>query len=77
MSQKKLYICKWINIQAYDSQLNDFKHVSVLGNAPANILFNLVKVEKKWDGAPRKCNNYKVSIDEDTLLTGVTIEKKM
>ena len=29
-----------------------FKHDSVLGNAPANKLFDLVKIEKEYDGAP-------------------------
>lgn len=47
MNQKKSVYLQMKHFQAYDSQLNDLKHVSVLGNAPANILFNLVKVEKK------------------------------
>ena len=51
MNQKKSVYLQMKHFQAYDSQLNDLKHVSVLGNAPANILFNLVKVEKKCDGA--------------------------
>ena len=52
-----------------------FKHDSVLGNAPANKLFDLVKVEKKCEGAPRAFSDYTVSIDKDALPIGVTIEE--
>ena len=52
-----------------------FKHDSVLGNAPANKLFDLVKIEKKCDGAPRKFDDYKVSIDKDNCPSGVCIEE--
>ena len=51
-----------------------FKHDSMLGNAPANKLFDLVKVQKKCDGAPRKFEDYEVTIDRDYLPAGVTIE---
>ncbi len=52
-----------------------FKHDSVLGNAPANILFDRVKVEKKCDGAPRKFSDYEVTIDDRNLPAGVSIEE--
>ena len=52
-----------------------FKHDSVLGNAPANKLFDLVKIEKKCDGAPRKFDDYKVNIDLDNCPSGVCIEE--
>ena len=52
-----------------------FKHDSVLGNAPANKLFDLVKIEKKCDGAPRKFDDYKVNIDTDNCPSGVCIEE--
>lgn len=52
-----------------------FRHESVLGNAPANKLFDLVKIEKVCDGAPRKFEDYKVTIEKDNLPTGVTIEE--
>jgi CRISPR-associated protein Csd2 len=52
-----------------------FKHESVLGNAPANKLFDLVKVEKTCDGAPRKFDDYKVTIDKNSLPIGVTVEE--
>ena len=50
-----------------------FKHDSVLGNAPANKLFDLVKVEKKCDGAPREFEDYKVAINRNNLPTGVNV----
>jgi CRISPR-associated protein Csd2 len=47
----------------------------VLGNAPANKLFDLVKVEKKCEDAPRKFTDYEVTIDKSNLPAGVTIEE--
>lgn len=52
-----------------------FKHDSVLGNAPANKLFDLVKIEKKTVGAPRSFSDYGVTIDASNLPSGVTIEE--
>lgn len=52
-----------------------FKHDSVLGNAPANKLFDLVKVEKKCADAPRSFSDYTVTIDKNSLPTGVTVEE--
>ncbi|MBE6332410.1 MAG: type I-C CRISPR-associated protein Cas7/Csd2 [Bacteroidales bacterium] len=52
-----------------------FKHDSVLGNAPANKLFDMVKVEKKCEDAPRKFTDYEVTIDRSNLPAGVTIEE--
>lgn len=52
-----------------------FKHESKLGNAPANELFDLVTIEKKCTGAPRKFDDYLVSIDKSNLPAGVTIEE--
>lgn len=52
-----------------------FKHDSILGNEPANKLFDLVKVEKKCEGAPRKFEDYEVTIDKENLPAGVTIEE--
>ena len=52
-----------------------FKHESVLGNAPANKLFDRVKVEKKCAGAPRKFEDYIVTVDRESLPAGVTIEE--
>ena len=52
-----------------------FKHDSVLGNAPANKLFDLVKVEKVCDGAPRSFNDYTVTIDKAGLPAKVIVEE--
>ena len=52
-----------------------FKHDSVLGNAPANKLFDLVKVEKVCDGAPRSFSDYTVTIDKDKLPANVTVDE--
>ena len=52
-----------------------FKHDSMLGNAPANILFDLVNVQKKCDGAPRKFDDYEVTINRANLPSGVAIEE--
>ncbi len=52
-----------------------FKHNSVLGNAPANKLFERVKVEKRCEGAPRSFEDYKVTIDKNNLPAGVTLEE--
>ena len=52
-----------------------FKHESILGNAPANKLFDRVKVEKKCAGTPRKFEDYEVTIDNNNLPAGVTIEE--
>lgn len=51
-----------------------FKHDSVLGNAPANKLFDLVKVEKNCDGVTRSFSDYKVIINENPY-NGVSIEE--
>lgn len=53
-----------------------FKHNSVLGNAPANKLFDLVKVERKDKSiTARSFADYEVTIDKEHLPTGVTIEE--
>lgn len=52
-----------------------FKHGSMLGNAPANKLFDLVKIEKICDGAPRSFSDYKVTIDKEAVPANVTVEE--
>ena len=52
-----------------------FKHDSVLGNAPANKLFDLEKVNKVCDGAPRSFSDYTVTIDKAGLPANVTVEE--
>lgn len=52
-----------------------FKHDSELGNAPANKLFDLVKVKKVCDGVPRSFSDYTVTIDKAALPANVTVEE--
>lgn len=52
-----------------------FKHDSMLGNAPANKLFDLVTVTKICDGAPRSFKDYSVTIDRDNVPLGITVEE--
>lgn len=52
-----------------------FKHDSMLGNAPANKLFDLVSVTKTCYGAPRSFKDYSVTIDKDNVPSGVTVEE--
>ena len=52
-----------------------FKHDSPLGNAPANKLFDLVKVEKVCDGAPRSFHDYVVSVDYENVPAMVKVEE--
>ncbi len=51
-----------------------FRHDSELGNAPANKLFDLVKIEKLTDATPRSFCDYQITIDEASVPSGVTIE---
>jgi len=54
-----------------------FKHDSPLGNAPAHKLFDLVSVERNaGDEVPRCYNDYAVTIDENTIPSGVSLERK-
>ena len=50
-----------------------FKHDSELGNAPAHVLFDLVKVKKKEeiDGPARKYEDYEVIIDKGSVPQGI------
>lgn len=52
-----------------------FRHDSELGNAPANKLFDRVRVEKKCPGAPRSFSDYTVTIDREGLPQSITIEE--
>ena len=51
-----------------------FRHDSELGNAPANKLFDLVKIEKTTDSVPRSFSDYRVVVVE-SLPKGVTVEE--
>ena len=52
-----------------------FKHDSVLGNAPANKLFDRVQVKRDCIGAPRSFSDYTISVDKEGLPNGVTVEE--
>lgn len=52
-----------------------FKHTSELGNAPANTLFDLVKVEKVGNSVARSFNDYTVTINREKLPENVNIEE--
>ena len=55
-----------------------FKHNSILGNAPANKLFDLVKIKKNTD-VPRAFGDYEVKVptqeELDKKYPGVTVEE--
>ena len=52
-----------------------FRHDSKLGNARSSQLFDHVKVIKRTDVEyPRQFEDYEISIDENNLPEGVTIE---
>ena len=54
-----------------------FRHDSALGNAPAHVLFDKIKVEKKVEiTAPRSFGDYVITIDED-MPAGVTLIEKL
>ena len=55
-----------------------FRHESELGNAPAQKLFNLVKVEKVCgDAPPRSFDDYRVTVDGENCPDGVEIIQKL
>jgi len=55
-----------------------FKHESILGNAPAYKLFDLIKVHKKdAEITPRKYDDYEVILDKDNIPNGVSVEEKI
>lgn len=54
-----------------------FRHDSVLGNAPAHILFDKISVAKKEDViAPRKFSDYTITVDT-VMPEGVTFSEKL
>ncbi len=54
-----------------------FKHDSALGNAPAHVLFDKIKVEKKAEcDPPRKYDDYTVTVDTD-MPSGVELIEKL
>ncbi len=55
-----------------------FKHNSKLGNAPANKLFDLVRVKRKDENRPaRSFEDYEVVVDETNVPENVTLEVRL
>ena len=55
-----------------------FEHESELGNAPANKLFDVIKVSRKNPAqAPRAYSDYDITVDTAGLPEGVTCEEKI
>jgi CRISPR-associated protein Csd2 len=56
-----------------------FKHNNMLGNAPAHMLLDRLKVARAdSDNKPaRAYSDYKVTLDETDMPKGVTVEKKL
>ncbi len=51
-----------------------FKHESKLGNAPAHVLFDAIKIERNdKQNAPRDFTDYAVSIERSKIPQGVTV----
>ena len=60
-------------------KLTVFKHDSMLGNAPAHKLFDLVTVKRATDESipARAFSDYNVTIDRSNVPDGVTLEEKI
>lgn len=52
-----------------------FKHGSSIGNAPARKLFECIGVNRVNEGPARSFKDYKVSIDESSIPSGVSLQK--
>lgn len=52
-----------------------FKHESVLGNASANQLFDLVKLEKNCAGAARSFSDYTITVNKAAVPSGVVVDE--
>jgi len=53
-----------------------FEHDSVLGNAPATLLFERITVSKNNEiEAPRKFSDYKIGVDASNLPQGVSLKR--
>lgn len=67
--------------QMSPQELIVFQHESPLGNAPAHKLFSRVQVERSEtdgnSGPPRSFSDYKVTVDDDDLPQGISVERKI
>ncbi|TGG95071.1 type I-C CRISPR-associated protein Cas7/Csd2 [Natronospirillum operosum] len=57
-----------------------FKHDNPMGNAPAHLLFDAVKVKRvegEEDTPARSFSDYEVSVDSESVPQGVSVEEKL
>ncbi|MDA8453643.1 type I-C CRISPR-associated protein Cas7/Csd2 [Acidovorax sp. GBBC 3334] len=58
-----------------------FQHESAMGNAPAHVLFEAVKIDRAQPedeaAAPRRFADYRVSIDRSAIPAGVTVHERL
>ena len=58
-----------------------FEHDSAMGNAPAHVLFDAVKVQRNEgeaaDAAPRRFADYRVEIDQSAVPDGVSVHEML
>ncbi len=57
-----------------------FKHDNPMGNAPAHLLFDAVKVKRvegEEDTPARRFSDYEVSVDSESVPKGVNVEEKL
>ncbi|MDA8522361.1 type I-C CRISPR-associated protein Cas7/Csd2 [Acidovorax sp. NCPPB 4044] len=58
-----------------------FQHESAMGNAPAHVLFEAVKIERAQPedeaAAPRRFADYRVSIDRSAIPAGVAVHERL
>lgn len=55
-----------------------FQHENAMGNAPAHVLFDAVKVQQKQDGeatVPRSYADYEVTVNRSAVPAGVTVQE--
>ena len=55
-----------------------FEHESAMGNAPAHVLFDTVKVGlAKGEAAPRQFSDYRVEVETVAVPSGVTVHEML
>jgi CRISPR-associated protein Csd2 len=55
-----------------------FEHASMLGNAPAHLLFERIRVERRDPGvAPRRFADYDVHVDDVNMPAGVLLHRRI
>jgi len=52
-----------------------FTHENPLGNAPAHLLLERIRVERRTEGPPRRFEDYQILVDEADLPKGVTLTR--